>query len=98
MTYVNPSVTTKTNKNPSMRVFYIDDTTYDVIDYEQYGFNLMDAAGGTVVIYVTSNLQLFCFSQESNSIPVIEFLYSAMDEYGLADMTPASWKQLTERF
>ena len=28
-----------------MRVFYLDPATYDVIDYEQYGFNLLEAAG-----------------------------------------------------
>ena len=47
MTFINPSVTTYTNRNPSMRVFYIDETTYDVIDYEQYGFNVTAASGST---------------------------------------------------
>ena len=47
MTYINPSVTTKSNTNPSMRVFYVDSETFEVIDYEQYGFNLVEAAGET---------------------------------------------------
>ena len=32
-----------------MRVFYLDPATYDVIDYEQYGFNLLEAAGNDLL-------------------------------------------------
>ena len=56
MTYINPPVTTKTNHNPSMRVFYLDPVTYDVIDYEQYGFNLLEAAGKDFILSVVSLL------------------------------------------
>ena len=56
MTYINPPVTTKTNHNPSMRVFYLDPATYDVIDYEQYGFNLLEAAGKDFILSVVSLL------------------------------------------
>ena len=45
MTYINPSVTTNTNKNPSMRIYYLDPVTFEVIDYEQYGFDLREASG-----------------------------------------------------
>ena len=45
VTYINPAVTTNTRVNPSMRVFYLDNETYEVIDFEQYGFNLFEASG-----------------------------------------------------
>lgn len=40
MVYVSPSFSTGGMKNPSMRLYYLDNTTYEVIDYEQYYFNL----------------------------------------------------------
>jgi len=39
MVYVSPSIDAHGWKNPSMRVYYMDDT-YELLDYEQYFFNI----------------------------------------------------------
>ena len=33
----------------------------------------------------------------ADEVPNIEFIYSAMDEYDLPDMSATSWQQLTDR-
>ena len=43
--FVSPSVTAKTDRNPSMRLYYLDQDTFEVLDYEQYGFILGDLKG-----------------------------------------------------
>ena len=42
--WVSPTATAR-GKDPSMRLFYIDSETYEVIDYERYGFSLADSIG-----------------------------------------------------
>ena len=46
--FVCPSVTPKTDKNPSMRLFYLDDVTHELLDFEQYGF-MLDAVQGILI-------------------------------------------------
>jgi sphingomyelin phosphodiesterase len=36
MVYVSPSVDSHDFRNPSMRLFYVNQTTYEIIDYDQY--------------------------------------------------------------
>jgi len=43
MVYVSPSIDTNGWKNPSMRLYYLDSTTHELIDYEQYYFDLEEA-------------------------------------------------------
>jgi hypothetical protein len=44
MVYVSPSVDLHGLRNPSMRVYELDDTTFELLDYSQYYFNLADAS------------------------------------------------------
>ena len=41
--YVNPSIATYTSLNPTFRVYEMDPTTYDLLDYVQYSLNLTEA-------------------------------------------------------
>ncbi|ELU09883.1 hypothetical protein CAPTEDRAFT_207669 [Capitella teleta] len=79
MFFIAPSVTPKTDRNPSIRVYWLDPEDFHVVDYHQLFINI-SAAGGV------------------ETEPPIEFAYSALDEYHLADMTPHSWRDLAERF
>ena len=46
--YTVPSVTTYSEsggKNPSMRVYHLDRNTMELVDYEQYRFDISDPLG-----------------------------------------------------
>ena len=45
MMYVCPSVDTHGSHNPSIRVYELDDTTFEVVDYIQYYFDLSQYTG-----------------------------------------------------
>ncbi len=38
--HVNPSLTTDSQRHPTFRVYTMDATTYDLLDYEDYRMNL----------------------------------------------------------
>jgi len=79
MMYVNPSVDTHNTVNPSMRLYYLDPETFELLDYDQYYFHLPTYPDNTTV-------------------PEIVRLYSAMEEYPLADMSAGSWEALLKSF
>jgi hypothetical protein len=70
-------------KNPSVRVYELDDVTYELLDYTQYYFDIS------------------AIDYNDNNPPKIVELYSANKtyyQYGLVDMSPASWMKLLDRF
>lgn len=81
--YVAPSMTTAGVKNPSMRIFELDRSTYVVNDYQHYYLNLPYANGK----YLKKAWDL-----------MITLLYSAKKEYNLPDLSPKSWDNLLKRF
>jgi len=78
--YVSPSLDIHGTRNPSIRVFELDDASWEVLDYSQYFFDLK------------------LTGPSENPRPEIVKLYSAKEEYGLADLSPASWYDLLNRF
>ena len=46
--YVAPAATGRSNKNPSVRVFSLDSTTFQVLDFDQYHMDLRKAAGNYI--------------------------------------------------
>lgn len=83
--YVSPSISANGKKNPSMRIYYLDPITFEVLDYDHYFLDLRPA-----IAYSLGN--------ETDYTLPIELLYSAKAEYGLSDLSPQSWHDLTERF
>jgi len=47
MLYVSPSIDAHNWRNPSMRIYYLDETSFELLDYEQYYFNLSAVSGAT---------------------------------------------------
>jgi len=45
--YVSPSVDTHGTRNPSVRIYELNDTTWEVLDYTQYYFDLSAYTGST---------------------------------------------------
>jgi hypothetical protein len=83
--FVAPAFSAGGKKNPSMRVYYLDRNSFELIDYDHYYLDL------------TPNTPRK--SEEFNvATDWIRLLYSAKSAYGLADMSPQSWHDLTERF
>lgn len=85
--YVSPSMTSNGKKNPSMRIFYLDPDSFDVLDYEQYFLDIRPL--------------LAAISKGQKDIDwkdMITKLYSAKDEYDLPDLSPESWDGLLKRF
>ncbi|KAI6224331.1 Sphingomyelin phosphodiesterase [Aphelenchoides fujianensis] len=76
-----PSVTTFDNLNPAYRVYYIDG------NYERSTYEVLD--------FDTYFLNLS--RPQGYPDPQWEFLYSAKQEYGLPDLTAASWNELGEK-
>jgi sphingomyelin phosphodiesterase len=80
ISYVGGTTNPLTNNNPQARMFYLDPDTFEVLDYEHYILDLMEAYE----------------SGEGAETP-ITLSYTATEEYGLADMSPAAWQDLTYR-
>ncbi|KAL5004230.1 hypothetical protein ScPMuIL_017686 [Solemya velum] len=76
VSFIAPSVTPFGGTNPSFRVYYLDEITHELLDYDQYRMNLDAANDGS---------------------PMVELVYSAMDEYDLPDMSAQSWHDFTNR-
>ncbi len=50
VTLVSPSATTFGDINPSFRIYYMDKTSYELIDYEQYHLDIQKANGYYIII------------------------------------------------
>ena len=48
--YVAPPMTANTDVNPSMRVYYLDDVTHEVVDFESYYMELDDQTPSELVM------------------------------------------------
>ena len=79
---ITPSVTTFSHQNPSFRVYSMDASTYELLDYDQYFLNITKANE---------------FAKQGKT-PKFEFNYSAKDLYGLKDLSADSWLALANRF
>jgi sphingomyelin phosphodiesterase len=82
--YVSSSVSGGGTNNPSMRVYYLNSTTFQLVDYDQFYLDLAPPNAAK--------------SEKSSTTELIKLLYSAKSAYGLPDLSPASWHQLTVRF
>jgi hypothetical protein len=47
MVYVSPSIDMNHFRNPSIRVYHLNATTYELLDYDQFYFDLASASGTT---------------------------------------------------
>ena len=81
--FISPPVTTFLNVNPSYRIYLMDPSSFEIIDYEQYHINLTEA----------NRLAKMNRAQDAKWVK----LYEAQQEYGLRDMSPRSWWDLSER-
>ena len=79
---VTPSVTTFAHQNPSFRIYSMDASTYELLDYDQYFLNITKANE---------------LAKEGKT-PEFEINYSAKDFYGLKDLSAESWLGLANRF
>ncbi|KAI6654603.1 hypothetical protein LOD99_999 [Oopsacas minuta] len=79
---ITPSITTFAHQNPSFRIYSMDPTTYEILDYEQYFLNLTKA---NVIA-------------KEGKTPQFELNYSAKKLYGMKDLSPDSWWSLVNRF
>uniref|UniRef100_A0A7E4V9S7 Sphingomyelin phosphodiesterase n=1 Tax=Panagrellus redivivus TaxID=6233 RepID=A0A7E4V9S7_PANRE len=79
--YASPSVTTYEDLNPAYRIYTIEG------DVPGSKHNIID--------FETYFLNLS--STTDRSYPRWELLYSAKEEYGLADLSPKSWQTLSKR-
>jgi sphingomyelin phosphodiesterase len=81
--HIAPSVTTYLNVNPSFRIYSMDPNTFHLIDYEQYYLNV-------------TNANILAKQNRTEDIK-FKLEYTARQEYDLADLSPNSWWDLTER-
>ena len=79
---ITPSVTTFAHQNPSFRVYSMNSTTFEIIDYEQYFLNLTKANS----------------LAKQGKTPQFELNYSARKLYRMKDLSPDSWLDLANRF
>lgn len=79
---ITPSVTTFPHQNPSFRIYSMNSTTFEIIDYEQHFLNLTKAN----------------FLAKQGKTPQFELNYSAKKLYGMKDLSPDSWLDLANRF
>ena len=79
---ISPSVTTFVHQNPSYRIYSMNSTTFEIIDYEQYFLNLTKANS----------------LAKQGKTPQFELNYSAKKLYGMKDLSPDSWLDLANRF
>ena len=56
MEFLQASLTT--SRNPSMRIFYIDPDTYELLDFDNYYLDL-DVVSGMGALFNSSNTLLF---------------------------------------
>ena len=45
MVYVSPSIDMNHFRNPSIRVYHLNSTTFELLDYDHYYFDLASATG-----------------------------------------------------
>lgn len=49
MVYVSPSIDSHDFRNPSVRIYYVNESTYEVIDYDQYYLDIQNLPPGSEV-------------------------------------------------
>ncbi len=86
--YIAPSVLPQQHF-PSVRVYQYNRTTFEILDYQQYAVNLTELNNNS--------------NNKDNNAPGgarstgFELVYSAKQEYGLADLSIQSWSGLADR-
>ncbi|CAJ0587664.1 unnamed protein product, partial [Mesorhabditis spiculigera] len=80
---ITPSLTTNTNNNPAYRIYTIDG------DY---------AGSSYTVLEIEAFYANLTAANENGQEPVWELEYKATEAYGMKDLSPQSWHDLTERF
>jgi len=82
MTYITPSATTFSLQNPSFRIFHVDGTG--------------DAPTWAVTDYDTFSSNITEANLPGGNLN-FQLQYSAKEAYGIPDLSPASWANLTQR-
>ena len=59
MIYVTGSLTTYTNANPTVTMFYLDPVTFEVLDYEHYYNNIDEQNPGMAFIMIKMHVNSF---------------------------------------
>ena len=81
--YLAPSLTTFVGSNPGYRIYEIDSTTYEVVNYHNYFLDLPRANR---------------FSKDDPTYGAeFEYSYNPIEHYNLKDLTAQSWLELAER-
>ncbi|ESN92072.1 hypothetical protein HELRODRAFT_181851 [Helobdella robusta] len=83
---VSPSVSTSNYRNPTIRIYYLDSDSYQLLDYEQYLLNIMELKNLTMADVPNFNISNY-----------IRLIYSCKSEYNMTDLSPVSWDSLIDR-
>jgi len=104
--FAAPSSNTYNSINPSLRLYELDSRNFHLRDYKQYHLDIEKAhkLATEIGVQVTST-QVPDLTTESSMMsstsalpePQIELIYSAKEEYGMHDLSPAAWHDLASR-
>ena len=70
MVYVGPSVSPRGFINPAMRMYYLDENTFDLLDYDNYHLDL-EKVTGVFVVSLKGTLHLFRDIQFHPSVSIL---------------------------
>ena len=98
---------TRTDKNPAIRIYYVDPETLTPLEFDHFLLNLTAANGDPAfksllnithdVIHMFTHFKCVPTELPEGETPEVQLAYNSFDEYQLEDLTPASMQDFLER-